>query len=274
VRALRWGLVGLVVLIITGYGGVLGYMYLNQRALQYDAQGEITALADAGIAGAQQVAIPVEGVDSAVNAWYAPPTKPGLPLIVYYKGNTGSFTAEYERYAQWVSEGYGFVAFDYHGFPTTPGVISESQILADSIAVYEWAKAQGYPLVIWGRSLGTGPATYVASEEQAGALLLESPFLSAVGVAAERYPFLPVHWVMLDQFRSNEWIADVDEPVYIAHGTDDQTIDVSNGRRLYALAPNPAELWIVEGGTHSDLWDRGLWPQARAFFATAMATAP
>lgn len=263
---------GLLAFAILSYAAVLGYMYVNQRALQYDADGEITALADAGVAGAEMVAIPVG--DDVVNGWYALPAEPGKPLIVYYKGNSGSFTAEYERYAQWVAEGYGFVAFDYHGFPATPGSISEEQILEDSIAAYEWAEDQGYPLVIWGRSLGTGPATYVASEERAAALLLESPFLSAVTVAAERYPLLPANWVMLDQFRSNEWIADVDEPVYIAHGTADQTIDVSNGERLYALAPNPAELWIVEGGTHGDLWDRGLWGEARAFFAEAMQAAP
>lgn len=262
---------GLLAVAVVGYVAVIGYMYVNQRALQYDADGEITPLAEANIAGAEAVAIPVS--DDVVNGWHAPPTEAGKPLIVYYKGNSGSFSAEYERYAQWVADGYGFVAFDYHGFPATPGTISEEQILEDAIAAYEWAAEQGYPLVIWGRSLGTGPATYVASEEQAEALLLESPFLSAVSVAAERYSFLPVGWVMLDQFRSNEWIADVDEPVYIAHGTADRTIDVSNGERLYELAPNPAELWIVEGGTHSDLWDRGLWGEAKAFFAEAKASA-
>lgn len=270
-KILRRVVLWLLVLVVLAYAGVVGYMYLNQRALQYDADGEITALADAGIVGAEAVAIPVG--DDVVNGWFAPPTEAGRPVILYYKGNSGSFTAEYERYAQWVAEGYGFVAFDYHGFPATPGAISEQQILEDAIAAYEWAEGQGYPLVIWGRSLGTGPATYVASEEQAAALLLESPFLSAVTVAAERYPFLPVTWVMLDQFRSNEWIADVDEPVYVVHGTADRTIDVSNGERLYALAPNPAELWLVEEGTHGDLWDRGLWGEAKAFFAEAMASA-
>ena len=254
-------------LLAVAYLGIVGYMYVNQRALQYDADGEVTLIADAGIT-AEEVAIPV-GEGASVNGWYAPPAQ-GRPLIVYFKGNSGSFTAEHERYAQWVADGYGFLAFDYRGFPASPGEISEAGILEDALAAFDWAQAQGHPLVLWGRSLGTGPATYVAGQREAEALLLETPFLSAVTVAAERYPLLPVSWVMLDQFRSDEWIRQVEEPVFVAHGTGDLTIGVSNGERLYALAPNPNGLWIEEGAGHGDLWARGIWRRAEEFFTAAV----
>jgi fermentation-respiration switch protein FrsA (DUF1100 family) len=261
-------LLALVLLLVVAYGGVVGYMYLNQRALQYDATGEITAIADAGISGAEAVAIPVGA--GTINGWYRAPAA-GRPLIVYYKGNSGSFSAENERYAQWTADGYGFLAFDYRGFPASPGEISEAGILEDATTAFDWAAEQGFPLVIWGRSLGSGPATYVASVRDAEALLLETPFLSAVTVAAERYPFLPVDLVMQDKFRVDQWIRDVEEPVLVAHGTADTTIDVSNGERLYELAPNKAELWIEPGAGHGDLWDRGIWNRAAPFFAQAVA---
>lgn len=262
-KLLRRLLLGVLALLVVLYAAAVGYMYVNQRALQYEATGTVTPLDAAGVISAEAVALPVEG--ETVNGWYAPP-QPGKPLILYYKGNSGSFTAEHERYAQFVAAGYGFLAFDYRGFPASPGTISEAGILADSIAAYDWAAEKGFPIVIWGRSLGTGPATYVASQREAEALLLETPFLSAVTVAAERYPILPVNWVMLDQFRSDQWIAEVTEPVFIAHGTADTVIGVSNGERLFALAPNPDELWIVPGAGHSDLWAAGIWPRAEAFF--------
>ncbi|WP_449394183.1 alpha/beta hydrolase [Devosia riboflavina] len=267
-KLLRIGAIALIALVLVVYTGAVGFMYFNQRALQYEATGEITALADTLLPDATEISIPVDG--AVINGWYQPP-QPGKPLIVYYKGNSGSFTAEHIRFERFVSEGFGFLAFDYRGFPTSPGTISEAGILADAIAAYDWAAAKNLPIVIWGRSLGTGPATYVASERDAKALLLETPFLSAVTVAAERYPILPVNWVMLDQFRSNEWIADVSEPVMVAHGTADRTIDVSNGERLYALAPNPDSLWIVPDAGHSDLWDAGIWDKAKAFFIRAGA---
>jgi uncharacterized protein len=267
-RLLRRIVIGLVVLVVLGYAAVVGGMYMFQRDLQYEGDGPITALADTAIVGAEDVAISVDG--SVVNGWYEAP-KAGKPLIIYYKGNAGSFSREDKRFATWTQAGYGFLAFDYRGFPASPGSISQQGILDDAVAVFDWAAAKGFPVVIWGRSLGSGPSTYVASVREADALLLETPFLSAVTVAAERYPLLPASLVMLDQFPVNQWILDVTEPVMIAHGTADATIDVSNGKRLYELVPHKDGLWIVPDGTHGDLWDRGIWGQAEPFFERAEA---
>lgn len=268
-KLLRRLLLALLILIVLGYGAVVAYMYFNQRALQYSATGPVFTLADTTLVGASDVAI--DSGDAVVNGWYQPP-RPGMPVILYYKGNSKSFSEENERYEQFVADGYGFLAFDYRGFPASPGEISEANILADALAAFDWLDAQAEaPILIWGRSLGSGPATYVASERDASALLLETPFLSAVGVAAERYPILPVGLVMQDQFRNDLWIADVAEPVLVAHGTADRTIGVSNGERLHALAPNPDALWIVPGADHSELWDAGIWAEAKPFFEKALA---
>lgn len=269
-KLFRGILIWVIVIAVVAYGAVVGAMYVLQRALQYESQGPITVLADAGVSGAEEVAIDTDG--SIVNGWYAPPAE-GKPLIIYYKGNSGSFSAEYERFVRWVSEGYGFLAFDYRGFPASPGEISQQGILDDAVAAFDWAAEKDFPIVIWGRSLGSGPSTYVASVRDADALLLETPFLSAVTVAGERYPYLPVNWVMLDQFPVNQWIADVTEPVLVAHGTADTVIDVSNGERLYDLVRNKDELWIVPDGTHVSLWDMGIWDHAKAFFERAETAA-
>jgi fermentation-respiration switch protein FrsA (DUF1100 family) len=268
VKLFRNAFFSIVLLAVALYAGATAYMFFNQRNFQYSPSGPIIALADTTLVGVTEIALP--SGDGTINGWYqAPP--PGRPLIIYYKGNTGSFSEEHERYEQFVADGYGFMAFDYRGFPMSPGEINQDNILTDAITAYDWAADKGAPILIWGRSIGSGPATYVASQRDARALLLETPFLSAVSVAVERYPYLPSRWVMQDQFPSNEWIVDVAEPVLVAHGTDDTTIDVSNGERLYALAPNKDELWIEPGADHGDLWDAGIWSHARPFFERAMA---
>ena len=264
-KVLRYLAVGLIALVVIAYAGMVGLLYFKQRDFQYSPAGEITELAATALRNAEAVAIPTAD-GAVVNGWYAPP-QAGKPVILFYKGNTGSFSAEYERYETWTAEGYGFLAFDYRGFPLSPGSINQAGVLADAMAAFDWLAAKGAPILIWGRSLGTGPATYVASERSADALLLETPFLSAATVAAERYWFAPVRWLMQDQFPVDEWIRTVEEPVLVAHGTADETIAVSNGERVYALAPRPHELWIVPGGTHGDLWDHGLWAKAKEFFA-------
>lgn len=263
--------IGVGIVAVLAYLLVLVGMFLFQRDFQYDRGGRMFALSETQLTGAQQVSIPGSN-GSTITGWYQAPAT-GKPLIVYFRGNAQSFSREHERYEAFVADGYGFLAFDYRGFPGTPGEVSEANILADGLAAFDWAAEKGFPIVLWGRSLGSGPATYVASLRNADALLLETPFDSAVSVAADRYWFLPVGLLMADQFPVDSWIKDVAEPVYVAHGTADRTIGVSHGERVYALAPNQDELWIEPGAGHADMWERGLWERAKAFFARAEAGA-
>lgn len=262
-------LAGIVVVLLLAYGGVLGWIYLNQRSLQYDPSGKMFGLGETRLQHAELVGIP-SGDGSKLAGWFEAP-QPGKPLIVYYRGNAGSFSREHERYEAMEADGYGFLAFDYRGFGGTPGTITQANILEDGLAAFDWAAQKGVPLVIWGRSLGSGPATYVASRRQADALFLETPFDSAVAVAHDRYWYLPVDILMDDKFPVDEWLERVDEPVFVAHGTGDKTIGVQHGQRVYDLAKTKGGIWIVPGADHDQLWAAGEWEKAKAFFATAEA---
>jgi uncharacterized protein len=263
-RLVRRVAVGAIIVLALAYVMVLATLYLFQRDFQYDRGGRLFALSETKLAQAELVSIP-SADGSNVSGWYQAPAA-GKPLILYFRGNAQSFSREHVRYEAFVADGYGFLAFDYRGFAGSPGEVTEENILADGLAAYDWAKAKGFPIVIWGRSLGSGPATYVASLRDADALMLETPFDSAVSVAADRYGFLPVGLLMFDQFPVESWIRDVAEPVYVAHGTADRTVGVGHGERVYALAPNKDELWIEPGAGHGDLWDRGIWGRAKGFF--------
>jgi fermentation-respiration switch protein FrsA (DUF1100 family) len=262
---LRRIVVGLVGLVLVLYLAGMAALYLFQRDFQYEPEGRFLALGETRLTNAEMVEIPTSD-NERIRGWYAPPAA-GKPVIVYYKGNSGSFTDEHERYEAWADAGYGFLAFDYRGFPASAGALNQNNVLKDAIAAFAFARNKGFPVVIWGRSLGSGPASYVASQRQADALLLETPFSSAVAVARDRYWFFPVEWLMLDQYPVNEWILSVDEPLFVAHGTGDRTIASYHGERVFALAPHPVEIWLEPDAGHSDLWSRGLWPRAEAFFA-------
>jgi fermentation-respiration switch protein FrsA (DUF1100 family) len=264
VKFLRRLLAGVAIAAAVTYIVVLAGLYFLQRDLQYDRSGRLFELAETTLTGTELVNIPTTG-ETTVTGWYAPPAQ-DKPVILYFRGNSQSFSREHPRYETFAEAGFGFLAFDYRGFPGSPGEVNEANVLADSLAAFDWLAEKGDPIVLWGRSLGSGPATYVASQRQADALLLETPFLSAVAVAAERYGFLPVGLLMQDQYRVDECMPLVDEPVFVAHGTADRTIGVSHGERVYAQAPIKAGIWIVPGADHADLWDAGLWTEAEAFF--------
>jgi fermentation-respiration switch protein FrsA (DUF1100 family) len=263
-RLLRRIVGTLAIVAVVLYLAGLGVLYFGQRSFQYAPEAKLVPLSDTKLAHAELVSIPTSDGET-VKGWYAAPAT-GKPVIVYYRGNSGSFSSEHVRFETFANDGYGFLAIDYRGFGGSPGTITQDHILADALAAFDWAKAKGFPLVIWGRSLGSGPASYVASLRDADALMLETPFDSAVSVARDRYGFFPVDILMQDQFPVDQWILKVAEPVFVAHGTADKTIATYHGQRVYDLAPNKAGIWIVEGADHADLWKAGVWEQARAFF--------
>lgn len=256
-------LLGLAAIVVLAYVGLVAYLYFNQRAFFYFPDGRLWAIEETGLT-AVLVTIPTED-GAELTGWHATPEE-GMPTLLYLKGNAGSFSAEHERFAAFAEAGYGFLSFDYRGFPASPGTITQESILADALAAFDWLAEREERILVWGRSLGAAPAVYVASLREPEAVLLETPFYSAATVAAERYPYVPVGLLMLDPFPSHQWMAEVTAPVFVAHGTQDQVISVSNGERLFAETPNGFDLWIEEGADHGDLWGRGLWDRARAFF--------
>jgi uncharacterized protein len=264
---MKWlwrGLLGLAIVIVLAYGGLLGWVYANQRALQYTGGGRMFALSETALKGATLVSIPT-GDGSHLAAWYEVP-QAGKPLILYFRGNSESFSREHERYEAMEADGYGFLAFDYRGFGGSPGEITQAHVLEDGLAAYDWVAGKGYPMVIWGRSLGSGPATYVASQRGEDALFLETPFDSATAVGRDRYWFLPVDMLMDDKYPVDQSIAGVKAPVFVAHGTADTTIAEYHGQRVYDLAPNKGGIWIEPGANHDDLWARGEWDKAMGSF--------
>jgi fermentation-respiration switch protein FrsA (DUF1100 family) len=108
-------------------------------------------------------------------------------------------------------------------------------------------------LALYGSSLGTTMAIDVASRRACGALVVESGLSSAGDMGEHSLPMLPrwLHFLGVNRFESSRKIALVKCPVLIAHGTNDATIPVAQGRKLYAAANDPKRLLLVEGGTHN-----------------------
>jgi len=94
-------------------------------------------------------------------------------------------------------------------------------------------------VLLFGRSLGGAVTIDIAREEDAGAVIVESTFLSVPDVAQGIYPILPVRWFVLDKFHSKEKIAEVKSPLLKFHSAEDEIIPYAHGEELFSLAPEP-----------------------------------
>tara|TARA_R100000306_G_scaffold1010_3_gene2763 strand:+ start:8326 stop:8616 length:291 start_codon:yes stop_codon:yes gene_type:complete len=79
---------------------------------------------------------------------------------------------------------------------------------------------------VYGRSLGTTFATYVASQNTPGHLFLEAPFYSLDQVAGSRFPIYPVSWFLKYHFPTYKFLKEVACPITIFHGSDDFVVNM------------------------------------------------
>lgn len=259
-KAFRLALIAVTATIAVAYLGVLGYLYVNQRQMLYEAKpGHETP--DIRGLPVRDVAIPTPD-DEILEAWYEPP-RPGKPVILFLHGQSGTLELGKWRYIRMHKEGVGYLALAYRGFSGSTGRPTEQGLLIDGLSAYDWLKGQGFrdqDIVIHGHSLGTGVATYVATRRPARALILEAPFTAASDVASERYPFIPVSLLMHDRFESRARIKDVHMPLLVIHGTSDSVIPFADGKRLFGMANDPKTFVAMPNSEHNTLTRDGAYP--------------
>ena len=239
---------------------ILLYMYVQQRSLQYFPGREGTPPEALGLSGVSEHRVKTADGETIV-LWHSP-ARPGQPTILFFHGNGGEISGRHERMSFYQSQGIGALFVSYRGYGASTGKISEQGFLTDALTAYEFLLARGVEpekVALVGESLGTGVAAPLAALRPVGAMVLEAPFTAAVDVAAEIYPWLPVRWLMKDQFRSRDVIGRVRAPLLILHGDADGVIPVAHGRRLFELANEPKELEILPGGDHDAIGSPAVW---------------
>jgi uncharacterized protein len=249
-------------LLVLAYAAICAVMYAYQRDLQYFPSRNAPAPADLGLAGVQVERL-LTSDSEEIDLWYAP-AAPGKPTILFFHGNAGEVADRAPRLAAYQAAGYGAAFVSYRGYGGSTGSPSETGFLQDARAAYYWLLAQDVPyqqIVVVGESLGTGVAVQLAATVPVGAIVLEAPYTAAVDVAAGAYPWLPVRWLMKDQFRSIDEIGLVNAPLLILHGTDDAVIPFAQGQALFVAANEPKSFVPLESAGHDALFDPALWQQ-------------
>ena len=254
---------------VSGYVLLVGLLYIGQRAMLYHPVATRISPAAAGLPEAEEVLLATADGEKVI-AWHVPP-RGDQPVVIYFHGNAEIVAWRVERHRKLVADGTGLIALSYRGYAGSTGTPTEEGLHRDAQAAYEFAVARYAPgrIVLWGHSLGTGVAVRLASEKPVAKVILEAPYSSTADVAAALFPFVPVRWLMHDQFRSDEWIAAVKAPVLILHGALDTVVALRFGERLFALAREPKRIIRYERGNHIDLDDHGAGAAAREFIAEA-----
>ncbi|MBW4422867.1 MAG: alpha/beta hydrolase [Myxacorys californica WJT36-NPBG1] len=198
--------------------------------------------------------IPVAGTEK-ISAVYLPNAEAAYTLL-YIHGNAedlGDIRPVLERLNSW---GFSVFAYDYRGYGTSDGKPSEDNAYQDADVAYRYLTQQlkipPEQIILYGRSIGGGSATDLASRHSVGGLILESTFTSAFRVV------VPFSLLPFDKFSNLDKLPKVRCPILVMHGQADQTIPIQHSQTLYNAASEPKmSLWVAGAGHDDFTWVAG-----------------
>lgn len=207
-----------------------------------------------------------------ISGWHTRPES-GAGVVVLLHGIRGSRLSMLERARMLHNAGYATVMIDFRAHGESSGDMITVGYLEqyDVVAAVAFAKREhpNEPIGVIGVSLG-GAAAVLASPLKIDALVLESVYPNIHDaihnrVAAKLGPFssIPASLLLMQfqprlgispaELRPIDRIPEVGCPVCIASGTEDLHTTESETLAMFAAAPEPKQLWLVDGAAHVDL---------------------
>ncbi|MFC2131900.1 alpha/beta hydrolase [Bacteroidota bacterium] len=195
-----------------------------------------------------------------INALHFKTTNP-KGVIYYHHGNAGCLAGWGEVGEYFLQYGYDVLIYDFRSYGKSTGLKSEKGFYRDAQFIYDVLKTEynEKDIVLYGRSLGTGIAAYLASKNNPGRLIMEAPFYNYLELKKVQFPMIP-SFIMRYHFPTNEYITKVKCPILLIHGTDDDLIHQDNSQMLKEIKPD-ADITLIPGGHHNDLMGFDVYPE-------------
>ncbi|HET9279216.1 MAG TPA: alpha/beta fold hydrolase [Flavitalea sp.] len=177
-------------------------------------------------------------------------------VVLYFHGNKKNI-AWYAKFAPYFTRNnYEIWMIDYPGFGKSTGVLSEEKLYDWALTLYKLARAYYAPdsIVIYGKSMGTGIASQLASIRDCRYLILETPYYNMPSIIDNYLPIYPVNRMIHYKLPTWKYLQNVTAPITIFHGTGDWIIPHRNAERLTPFLKNTDLFVTIPGGSHNDLF--------------------
>jgi pimeloyl-ACP methyl ester carboxylesterase len=204
----------------------------------------------------EQQRVEIASGDGTIEGWWldAAPSSTGK-IILYFGGN-----AEDVLYTAATSQrlhARRVLVTNYRGYGASQGKPSQAALYQDALAIYDYAVQhtgiRPEDIIVMGRSLGSGVATYLAAHRPVRAAVLITPFDSISAVAQYHYRFLPVGILLRHPFPSDTFAPKITAPVLIVAGELDQVIAARHAERLFAAWAGEKKIHVLSGAGHNDI---------------------
>jgi uncharacterized protein len=262
----RW-IVSLVLALTTLYLAGCAAIYSNQAQMivpPFEASRvdlRIAQVPPMGLGARRLDLAASDGVPLGI--WHLPTmqtagtTAPSVPLVMLFLGNAEEPSYSLRELRAWFPHSH-VVTMNYRGQGLTGGAASEAALFADALQAYDAAiKLPGVDasrVYVFGRSLGTGIAVYVATQRPVARMVLVSPYDSIRAVAQSSLPLVPVGLLLRHPFDSLARAPHVKVPTLFAVGGIDTLIPPIHSQRLHDSWGGPKEWALYEQADHNSIY--------------------
>jgi fermentation-respiration switch protein FrsA (DUF1100 family) len=252
--------------IILAYLIINLFIYFYQRNLLYNPS-ENNYLNDKINFNYKEIFIETDN-NIKLKSWFINKDLKKFKTVVFFHGNAGNLLNRVHKINELNKLDINILLTSWRGFSGNKGKPSEKNLYYDAQQIIDWLKAQGLDnkdIVLYGESLGTGVATELASKNNFGGIILESPFTSMVDTAKIYYPYLPVNFLLKDRYDSKSKIKDIKSPILIMHGKMDNIVPQQMGLELFEKANNPKYSYFPEDDDHMMNYNKQLLNKIKLF---------
>jgi len=241
----------ILLIFVLIYLFILISTYLFQRNLLYHP-GENNYFGDQLLVSVEKVKIKTKD-NIELLSWYHTKNNNDYKTILFLHGNAGTLENRIHKINHFRDMNINFLLVAWRGFSGNKGKPTEENLYEDARSAVKWLESKGIKennIIIYGESLGTGIATEIAQNKNFAGVILESPFTSMIEAAKNKYPYLPVKFLLKDKYESNKKIKNIQSPILIMHGKVDNIVPFYMGKKMYELANSPKYSYFSEYDDH------------------------
>ena len=203
----------------------------------------------------KEVNIPLDAKDNLSLVQFFPNDSIAKGVVLYFHGNRDNIN-RYAKYApNFTKHGYEVWMIDYPGYGKTTGKFTEENVYMQAKEMYKLANSRfgKDSIIVYGKSLGSGIASYLASKKICKRLILETPYYSIPDLFSHYAPVFPVNAMTHFKFPTGEYLREVNIPITIFHGNEDGVIPYSCATKLKKVLKQGDEFITINKGSHNDL---------------------
>ena len=227
-----------------------------------------------------------------LHGWFLPAQNKALGTILFLHGNAENISTHVMSVRWLPARGFNVFLLDYRGYgmsegkPTFAGAQDDVESALKMLVLRPGVDANR--IVVFGQSLGGAIAVYrvahTAYRENIRALVIESAFSGYRQIAREKLSDFWLTWLLQwplsftvsDEYSPSRAITGISPiPLLIIHGDQDSIVPLHHGQRLFELAREPKQLWIIPGGGHIQAFQKNEYrDRLIAYMTQILTTAP